>query len=191
MILYHYTKEHMIKSVVHCYEKRLKSCIFAIIIISTPMITVKMTIAPPVAEYIRGKFYDDEAKVVRFPAGMDIYVLIYDLLQKRPANNPVDTGNIEFALPERRMGKDPVSYNYLSGKAQKILGDRMRLMMWAELHDLMDDNKHINGIQFKDSVFIFMRKYSIESISEDALLKNYQRWRDKQRRKKKRAYTRK
>ena len=84
-----------------------------------------------------------------------------------------------------------MTFNYLSGRAQKILGDKMRLMMWAELHDLMDENKHINGIQFKESVFMFMRKYAIDSITEDALLKNYQRWRDKQRRKKKRGYSRK
>lgn len=155
------------------------------------MITVKTTVEPHVAEYIRGKFYDREAGVVRFPPTLDIYILIYDLLQKRPATNPVDSGNLEFALPERREGKNPDSYNYLSGRAQKMLADKMRLMMWAELHDLMDENKHINGIQFKESVFLFMRKYSIESITEDALLKNYQRWRDKQRRKKKRGYSRK
>lgn len=155
------------------------------------MITVKTTVEPHVAEYIRGKFYDREARVVRFPPTLDIYILIYDLLQKRPATNPVDSGNLEFALPERREGKDPLTYNYLSGRAQKILSDKLRLMMWAELHDLMDENKHINGIQFKESVFLFMRKYNIESITEDALLKNYQRWRDKQRRKKKRGYSRK
>lgn len=155
------------------------------------MITVKTTVEPHVAEYIRGKFYDREAQVVRFPPTLDIYILIYDLLQKRPATNPVDSGNLEFALPERREGKDPLTYNYLSGRAQKILSDKLRLMMWAELHDLMDENKHINGIQFKESVFLFMRKYNIESITEDALLKNYQRWRDKQRRKKKRGYSRK
>ncbi len=155
------------------------------------MMTVKITVEPHVAEYIRGKFFDHEAGAVRFPPALDIYILIYDLLQKRPASCPVDTGNLEFVLPERRMGKDPISFNYLSGKAQKILADKMRLMMWAELHDLMDENKHINGIQFKESVFMFMRKYAIESITEDALLKNYQRWRDKQRRKKKRGYSRK
>lgn len=155
------------------------------------MITVKTAVEPHIAEYIRGKFYDQEAGAVRFPSGLDIYILIYDLLQKRPVSCPVDTGNLEFALPERRLGKDPESYNYLSGRARKILADKMRLMMWAELHDLMDENKHINGIQFKDSVFIFMRKYGIESLTEDAMLKNYQRWRDKQRRKKKRGYRRK
>lgn len=155
------------------------------------MITVKITVEKPVAEYIRGKYFDHEAGAVRFPSDLDIYVLIYDLLQRRPVNSPVDSGNLEFTLPERRDGKDPITYNYLSGRAQKILADKMRLMMWAELHDYMDENKHIKGIQFKDSVFTFMRRYSIESISEDALFKNYQRWRYKLRRKQKRGYTRK
>lgn len=155
------------------------------------MITVKISVEPSVAEYINGKYYDYEAGAVRFPPSLDIYILIYDLLQKRPVSNPVDTGNLEFVLPQRREGKDPVSFNYLSARAQKMLGDKMRLMMWAELHDFMDENKHISGIQFKESAFLFMRKYSIESIGEDALLKNYQRWRDKQRRRKKRGYTRK
>lgn len=155
------------------------------------MITVKTTVEPHVAEYIRGKFYDREAGAVRFPPTLDIYILIYDLLQKRPATNPVDSGNLEFALPERREGKNPDSYNYLSGRAQKMLADKMRTMMWAELHDTMDENKHIRGILFKDTIFTFMCRYSIESISEDALFKNYQRWRYKFRRKKKRSYTRK
>lgn len=155
------------------------------------MITVKITVEKPVAEYIRGKYFDHEAGAVRFPSDLDIYVLIYDLLQRRPVDSPVDSGNLEFILPERRVGKDPLTYNYLSGRAQKMLSDKMRLMMWAELHDYMDENKHIKGIQFKDSVFTFMRRYSIESISEDALFKNYQRWRYKLRRKQKRGYTRK
>lgn len=155
------------------------------------MVTVRTAVEPHVAEYVRGKFFDSEAGAVRFPAALDIYILIYDLLQKRPASCPVDSGNLEFVVPERRCGKDPVSYNYLSARAQKILADRLRVMMWAELHEYMDENKHIHGIQFKESVFMFMRRYSIESISEDALLKNYQRWRDKQRRRKKRGYSRK
>ena len=103
----------------------------------------------------------------------------------------MDSGNLEFVLPERREGKDPITYNWLSHRAQKRLANKMRLMMWAELHELMDENKHINGIQFKDSVFEFMCRYSIESITEDALLKNYQRWRDKLRRRNKRGYRRK
>lgn len=155
------------------------------------MITVKINVAPYVAEYVRGKYFDHEEGVVHFPSGLDVYIMIYDLLQTRPADCPVDVGNLEFALPDRREGKKPQTYNYLSQRAQKMLGDKLRRMMWAELHDFMDDNKHINGIQFKDSVFIFLRKYCIESITEDALIKNYQRWRYKLRRNNKREYTRK
>ncbi len=168
-----------------------------IIIITSPsMITVKIQVKQHVAEYIRGKYFDHEAGIVRFPPTLDIYILIYDLLQKRPHNCPLELGNLEFALPDRRDanmagGKSPEQFNYLSARAAKRLGDKMHLMMWAELHDLMDENKHLKGIKFKDSVFEFMCRYGIESITEDALLKNYQRWRDKQRRTMKRRYTRK
>ena len=155
------------------------------------MITVKIHVEQYVAEYIIGKYYDPDTGTVRFPSDLDIYILIYDLLQRRPVNSPVDSGNLEFALPARRAGKDPVSFNYLSARSQKILNDKMRLMMWAELHELMDENKHLKGIQFKETVFTFMRKYSIEAISEDALFKNYQRWRYKLRRTQKRGYSRK
>lgn len=155
------------------------------------MVTAKITTEPYVAEYICGKFTDPDSGVVRFPPSLDIYVLIWDLLQKRPHDTPVDEGNLTIFLPDRRAGKDPLTYNYLSGRSQKILNAKMKLMMWAELHEVMDENKHIHGIQFKETVYRFLRKYSIESISEDALLKNYQRWRDDLRRRKKRNYNRK
>ena len=146
------------------------------------MITVKIQIEPHVAEYIRGKYFDPEVGAVRFPSSLDIYILVYDLLQKRPHNCPLESGNLEFALPDRRDantagGRSPEQFNYLSAR--------------AELHDLMDENKHLKGIQFKDSVFQFICRYGIESITEDALLKNYQRWRDKLRRTTKRRYSRK
>lgn len=153
------------------------------------MITTKIFVEPYVAEYIKGKFYDDEKGAVHFPASSDIYVTIFDLLQKRPVELRPETGNIEFCLPDRREGKNPEIYNYLSQRSSQIISNKMKVMMWAELHDFMDENKHINGIQFKESVYVFMVRYGIESITEDALIKNYQRWRDKLRRKKKRAYT--
>ena len=43
--------------------------------------------------------------------------------------------------------------------------------MWAELHELMDENKHLHGIEFKETVFTFLKKYNISSIQEDGLLK--------------------
>lgn len=152
------------------------------------MVKIRIEVAPPVAEYIRGKYYDPEAGCVRFPPGLDIYILIWDLLKKRPSDAPIDTGNLEFALPNRREGKDPETYNYISQRAAKQLGEKLRKMMMAEIHDFMDENKHAEGITFKDSAYRFICKYGIESISDDALLKNYQRWRNETRRRYKRNY---
>ena len=158
------------------------------------MIKVKITVPEHIAEYIRGKYYDPDVEAVRFPSSLDLYVAIYDFAERRPLSNPVDIGNLEFCLPDRREanmagGKNPESYNYFSATSQKKLGDKMRVMMLAELHDLMDENKHLHGIQFKDTIYRFVRRYCIESITEDALFKNYQRWRYKQsRRKQKRGY---
>ncbi len=154
------------------------------------MITTTIAVDAPVAEYITAKFYDAEAGAVRFPSDLDLYVLIWDLLKKRPATCPVDSGNLTFALPCRRGGKDPESYNYLSERAAEILNRKMRTMMWAELHDAMEEGKHLRGLQFKEIIFTFMCRYGIESIGEDALFKNYQRWRYKLRRTQKRDYRR-
>ena len=151
------------------------------------MVKIKIGVESAVAEYIRGKFYDEEAGAVKFPAGLDVYVLIYDLLQRRPVENPVDVGNLEIVLPARRAGKDPEFFNYLSARSQKLLSDKMKLMMWAELHDAMDENKHLKGIEFKETIYTFMLRYGIETISEDALLKNNKRCRYKTRLKHKRA----
>lgn len=157
------------------------------------MITAKIQVEPYVAEYIIGKYYSQDDGAVRFPPSLDIYVTIYDLMAKRPTGAGADSGNLCFCLPDRRDannrgGKSPETYNYFSDRSVRILERRMRVMLWAELHDFMDENKHLRGVRFIDSVFIFMQRYCIQSISEDAMLKNYQRWRDNLRRSKKRTY---
>ena len=152
------------------------------------MVTSTIQADAAVAEYIRGKYLDPEAGAVRFPSGHDIYIMLHDLMAKRPADCPVDRGNLRIALPSRREGKDPQTYNWFSERSQRIINTKLRQMMWAELHDMMDENKHLHGLNFKDSVYMFMQLYGIESVGEDALVKNYQRWRDKVRRRARRPY---
>ena len=150
------------------------------------MITTRIQIESYLAEYVRGKYYDETVGTVRFPSSSDIYVTIYDLMEKRPVNCRADRREANFA-----GGKSPEQFNYISVRGTAILEKRLRALMWAELHELMDENKHLHGIEFKETVFTFLKKYDISSIQEDGLLKNYQRWRDSFRRKKKRAYNRK
>ena len=143
------------------------------------MTTVKIKIKDHLKEYVMSKFVCEGAEnAVSFSDRLDVYHVIYDLTSKRPGDS-VEFGNLSIALPDRREGKDPMYYNYLSIGAQKIIEKKIDVMFWSELHDFADENKHKHGTDYNESIYIFMRKYVIESISEDALLKHYYRWRKK------------
>lgn len=150
--------------------------------------TTKIEIPAHLCEYLCGKFCSLKPEPVRFPDNLDIYHLIYDLLERRPAG-AVDHGNLEIYLPHRKIGKSPEEFNYLGKRSQSIIIRKIELMMWAEVHDFLDEQKHRLGIDYIDGVHTFMKKYGIDSLTEDAFLKNYQRWRAKVRRKgRKREY---
>ena len=94
------------------------------------MITTKITIENYLAEYLIGKYGTPDSKVVRLPSDLDLYHFVYDLLQKRPAGCPVDSGNLELVLPERREahlpgGKPLATYNYIGERGAKILSRKI------------------------------------------------------------------
>ena len=153
------------------------------------MVSTKILIKSHLAEYIKGKYNDCNDTVVSFPSNSDIYVMIFDLMSKRPADRQTDSGNLEINLPNRREGKNPAYFNYMSNRAVAIFERKVETLFWADLHEFVDHQRTTYGEEIMNSTFIFMNKYNIESISVDALLKNYQRWKDRVRKKsKKRAY---
>ena len=152
-----------------------------------------ITITPYLAEYIASKSGSCPGDPVSIHPDSDLYILIWDLMQRRPANiPPIDTGNLILRLPDRRVGKDPTHYNYLSAEAAKIISDKIRKLFNMELHQVMDDNLHAGSPEkMIDVAYRFICRYEIRSISEDALVKNYYRWRETVRPKSKRGYIKK
>jgi hypothetical protein len=152
------------------------------------MVTTRIQIKPHLKEYISGKDNEFSDKPVRFPDQIDIYHLIFELTRRRPIRCPVDDGNIEIILPEPRSSKHPETYNYLNSSAQKMIQRKVEVMFWSELREYIDYEHYRNGTNYIESACSFMKKYEIKSITEDALLKNYYRWRKKIRNPEKRAY---
>lgn len=141
------------------------------------MVTTRIQIKSHLKEYIVGKYNDMEDVPVSFPDNIDLYHYIWDWARKRPADCQVDIGNLEIVLPNRRAGKKPEVYNYIPYDGVKDIERKIENLMFAELHTLVDEQKHREGIEIKTSVFYFMAKYGIDSITSDALVKNFQRWR--------------
>ena len=151
------------------------------------MITTKISIKPHLAEYVQGRFEAKEG-CVRFPDKLDIYHTIWNLIEKRPIRCSRDFGNLVIVLPDRREGKSPETYNYLGSRSQRIIEQNIEIMFWADLRSSIDYEHHANGSKYIETISAFMQKYGIESISEEALQKNYYRWRKKVRNQKKRAW---
>ncbi len=159
------------------------------------MVTTKLNIKQHLAEYCIGKWGSDFKEPVRFPAGIELYVSLYSLTIKRPKNITTEKGNLEVVIPVRRekdevlgIYKNPNVYNYISERGSRILQRQIEALFWAELHTEINQEHFVKGRYIKDAVYTFMCKYRIKSITEDALLKNYQRWRSKINKKKKRNY---
>jgi len=152
------------------------------------MVTTRIWVKPHLKEYVSGKFNEFSDKPVRFPDQTDLYHQIFDLMVKRPVNCPVDSGNLEIILPDRKSYKHPKTYNYLGIRAQKRIGKKIEEMFWSEFRDYIEREHSRKGAYYIDITVHFLRKYGISSITEDALIKHYYRWRKKVRNSEKRVY---
>jgi hypothetical protein len=158
------------------------------------MITTSIQIKPYLAEYLRGKYNNGADEPLKIPDNTDLYHIVWTLMAKRQCNqSPVDNGNLTFVLPERRIGKDTKVYNFLSPRSARIIEQEVGRMLNWELHSTLLENDQ-NGHKYNniDVVHKFLCSYSIDSISEDALIKNFYRWRENlKKREKRREYKKK
>lgn len=140
--------------------------------------TTRINVDEYCAEWLRAK-YADEDGVIYLPSDSDLYHLLWDLMARRPADvSPIDSGNIEIFLPCRREGKRPDTFNYIHANSQKIFNTKVKSLISLDLHSFVEGLcKH--GVMLIEAVAQYKLKYQIDSISDEALLKNIQRWRNK------------
>ncbi len=153
-------------------------------------------IEPYLAEYIIGKYGSEPInKTVKIPYTSDLFHCIWENMTRQRSNQfVIDDGNLRIALPCRKAGngvpwKDPAYYNHLSASASKEIENQIRRMFNFELHRVLLENEEF-GHQRKniDVIYDFIHTYRLKSISSDALLKNFYRFRNRLRPKKTRHY---
>ncbi|PTL32396.1 hypothetical protein C7120_13090 [Prevotella sp. oral taxon 376] len=153
-------------------------------------------IEPYLAEYVIGKYGVEEKNgAIKIPYNSDLYHCVWENMSNQRSNQtePLD-GNLRILLPCRKTGngvpwKDPAYYNYLSAAASKEIESQIRRMFNFELHRVLLENEEFGRKRRNlDVIYDFIRAYQLESISSDALLKNYYRFRNRLRPKKIRKY---
>jgi len=158
------------------------------------VITTKIKVKPHLAEYLYGKYNNCDSRCpINLPESDDLYHLMWQLMKKRPKNaTPVDEGNLCLNLEEKHKGKDPSVYNFLDAGSAQIIESKIEALFFLELHQRTDENRRDGfPITTQQVVYMMLCEYGIESITEDALIKNDYRWQAKVRRnKRRRGYNR-
>jgi len=155
------------------------------------MFTTSFFIKDYLAEWLQSK-YGIEG-VVTLPSHSDLNILLWDVMSTRPRLvSPIDTGNLTVSLPSRRAGKRPETYNYVSTRGAKLFELRALEIFRLDLFQHLDTDR-TNGSRKRiiDSVGDFMSSNGIHSITEDALVKSYYRYRMNNRPHQVRGYKRK
>ncbi|WP_028897811.1 hypothetical protein [Prevotella sp. HUN102] len=153
-------------------------------------------IEPYLAEYIMAKYETDIATGgVKIPPTTDLYFCVWEQMSRKRANqSEIVDGNLLIHLPFRKADtcspwKDPAYYNYLSSSAAKEVEGQIRRMFNFELHRVLLENEEFGRKRRNlDVIYDFIHNYRLKSISSDALLKNYYRFRNRLHPKKIRQY---
>lgn len=144
-----------------------------------------MTTRIEVPEYIRrwmlATFKKEDDNVLIFSENDDIYHIIADVLSRRPNNAPmIDRGNLEFRLPSPRYGKNPRDYNYISPKGTRYILKRLKSLFYIAAHEFIYQKEKTGKYTIQEAVMLFMIHYDLDgTITEDAIIKDFQRWRKK------------
>ena len=153
------------------------------------MVTTTIYVKPYLAAYMYVRYQNSvvtELNAIRLKSIENLYHVIKNLTVKRPRDvSWRETGNLTLIIPTPRYGKEPETYNYLGHNSVIIIEEEIETMLKTELHSIMLRNKFRNGIMYKKSLLLFMDKYNIDDRHEDALMKSFQRWKKRVKKKKK------
>lgn len=152
---------------------------------ATPHVSIR--IEPYLAEYARSLFGCGRADgAVRIPSSSGLYHLVYDGMARRGGESDPEDGNLSIVLPCRSQHegdtdaplKNPRYYNWLPLSSVRRIEEYLRRLFNFEFHQVMMDNEERGRPNtLVDTVQYFMRRHGLKSVGEDALLKNFQRFR--------------
>ncbi len=148
--------------------------------------TCSLAVADHLAEYARRRFrLDRRTGAIIIPRNFDLWHCLWHVMQKAPRGGRVAKGgNLLVRLPNRQHkggmeGKDPAWWNYVSPRGSKLVERQLRRLYYFDFHSWMLDSGRSSQMQC-ERVRTFMRRWGTSPDHEDALLKEWQRYRKRE-----------
>lgn len=134
--------------------------------------------------FLKSHFQCGSDAVFTFPKGHDLLRRLEVLLRPVPENYKPSRSHpalFHVELPYMKH-KDPLYYNYLSDTAGKAFARKVRDFYELVFHERMSELRNA-GYEYKECVYLFQDEYDLPPESTDRLIKDFQRWRNRIRRK--------
>lgn len=105
------------------------------------MMTICMNVEPYLAHYMYARYANCIREgAIKLSYRTNLYHTLLELTAPRPQGiSWRDTGNLTLALPVPDIGKDPRTYNYLSGESVHLLAKKINRQMRREMIEYMLD----------------------------------------------------
>ena len=135
------------------------------------MMTICVNVEPYLAHYMYARYANCIREgAIKLSHRTNLYHILLELTAPRPQN-----------ISWRDIGKDPRTYNYLSGESIRLLSVKINRQMRREMIEYMLNEKFEHGIMYKHSLIRFITDYDMdELVNEDTLMKHFQLWRKKE-----------
>lgn len=146
--------------------------------------TATIQVPQHLAEYARNLFGTGRGDgSVRFPYSTVTYHLLVDGMSRQRDGQPPVTGNLVVVLPspdaaDEGVTKNPRYYCHIPIRTQHLIGASLRHRFNYEFLTMMTENE-LRGRPVPHLTMIrrWLRSRGIRSISEDALVKKFRRYR--------------
>lgn len=144
-----------------------------------------LTVSDHLAEFARRRFPSDERTgALIVPTTSDLWYCMWEEMRRRPrgvASVAPSDANLHLRLPFRRRdegfsGKDPAYWNYIPPGGVRQVEACLRRRYYFEFHEWML-RRDLRDMLQRDRIRYWMSYWGTSFDHEDALLKNWQRWR--------------
>lgn len=134
-------------------------------------------------QFLKTYFHQNDDTVFSFPKGHDLFRRLEILLRPVPTDYRPKKQNpwlFYVELPFMKH-KNPRTHNYLSETSGKIMARHIRDFFDAVFHEKMNEYRKA-GFEYQECVYIFQEEFSLPLDSTDRLIKDFQRYRNRLRR---------
>lgn len=147
------------------------------------MRTIRLALKPYLAEYLIKTYPADEPGMVKLPPTLNLYeVILSNMHGIDKEMTDVDGWNAEIILPNPSQSSNrrlTCKYYGVCGQGRIRISRAVYVLYWSDCHSYLEHRINVHGDTIIDAIYGFIDSRNLTLSTEEAIRKNYQRWRSR------------